>query len=161
FNKGGAHGGPGFAVATGTFPVAAARGKKIRFSGWIKTQGVTNGFPGLWWRADGKSGVLAFDNMESRAIPGDTDWTQNAVVLDIPEETININFGALFSGEGKAWFDDLQVEIDGKAFDTTDKFDFNFEGETPKGFFTAGQGYVVNIDDKSAKKGKSSLRMEF
>src|SRR5262249_15688993 len=34
-------GGPGFAVATASFPVTAAAGRKVRYSGFIKTEGVT------------------------------------------------------------------------------------------------------------------------
>ena len=33
-----AQAGSGFGVATSTFPIEAARGKKVRFSGWIKTR---------------------------------------------------------------------------------------------------------------------------
>jgi erythromycin esterase-like protein len=156
--KGGAG---GFAVATGTFPVQAARGKKIRYSGWIKTEGITRGFAGLWWRADGEAGVLAFNNMQDRGIKGDSDWTEYALELDIPEQAVNINFGAILPGDGKAWFDDLKVEIGGKEYDPGDRFDFGFEGEAPKGFFTAGAGYVVKVDDQVAHRGKKSLRMEY
>ena len=39
-----------FGVATGAFPVSRAAGKKVRYSGYIKTEGVTRGFAGLWWR---------------------------------------------------------------------------------------------------------------
>lgn len=50
-------GGPAFGVATGSFPIARAAGKKVRYSGFIKTDGVTRGYAGLWWRVDGPSGV--------------------------------------------------------------------------------------------------------
>src|SRR5690242_13791015 len=42
-------GGGDFGVATGTFPIAVAAGKKVRYSGWIRTEDVT-GYAGLWWR---------------------------------------------------------------------------------------------------------------
>jgi erythromycin esterase-like protein len=154
-------GGAGFGVATGKFPVEAAKGKKIRYSGWIKTAGVTRGFAGLWWRADGDSGVLAFDNMQSRQINGDTEWKQYEIVLDIPAETININFGVILPGDGKAWFDDLKVETDGKEFDAAGRFDFGFESGAAKGFFTGGAGYRAVVDDEVAHTGKRSLRLEF
>ena len=44
---------PPFGVATGTFPVKDAAGKTVRFSAWIKTENVQNGYAGLWWRVDG------------------------------------------------------------------------------------------------------------
>lgn len=63
-----------FGVATGTFPVRAAAGKKIKFSGTIKTLDLSGGYAGLWWRADGPKGVLAFDNMQGHGPAGTTEW---------------------------------------------------------------------------------------
>jgi hypothetical protein len=143
----------------GTFPVDPVKGKKIRFSGFIKTAGVEDGYAGLWWRADDPSGSVAFDNMQSRAIKGDTDWTSYAIELEIPETTVNVNFGALLVGRGQAWFDGLKVEIDGKEFDVSGVFDAGFEESAPRGFTTGGDGYAVAIDGGTAKLGKQSLRM--
>lgn len=107
-----------FGVANEQFPVTAVAGHKIRYSGYIKTEGVANGFAGLWWRADGeKQGTtLAFDNMEGRGAHGTTDWTRFQIELEIPTGAKAIYFGALLGGDGTAWFDDLTVEIDGKPF---------------------------------------------
>src|SRR5689334_21304093 len=44
---------PSFGVATARFPIKDAAGKRARFSGYIKTENVTSGFAGLWWRVDG------------------------------------------------------------------------------------------------------------
>src|SRR5262245_2388592 len=79
-----------FGVATATFPVSVAAGRKIMFSGAIKTRDV-DGFAGLWWRADGPKGVLAFDNMQGRAPTGTSDWKRHEIVLEIPREAVNIN----------------------------------------------------------------------
>lgn len=155
----GGGGAGGFGVAASTFPADAARGRKIRYSGWIKTEGVTD-FAGLWWRADGPEGVLAFDNMAARGPKGDSDWQEYAIELDIPAETVNINFGMLMPGGGRAWFDGLNVEIDGKAFDAGDSLDFDFEGEEPRGFITPAAGYTVRATKDAAKTGKQSLCME-
>ena len=43
--------GPSFGVLTGSFPVKDAAGKTVRFSAWIKTENVLNGYAGLWWRS--------------------------------------------------------------------------------------------------------------
>jgi erythromycin esterase-like protein len=63
-----------FGIATASFPVKDAAGKHIRFSGYIKTEDVSGGYAGLWWRVDDPSGVLAFDNMQNRGVSGTTDW---------------------------------------------------------------------------------------
>jgi erythromycin esterase-like protein len=149
----------GFGVATGSFPVSAAAGKTIRFSGAIRTVNL-DGFAGLWWRADGPDGVLAFDNMQARAPKGTTDWKRYEIVLEVPRETVNINFGVLMPGKGTAWFDDLRLEIDGKPYDATSLFDFGFESGQIKGFFTPASGYTARVDDSTAADGTRSLRLQ-
>jgi hypothetical protein len=110
--------GPGgnFGVATATFPVAAVAGKTIRFSGYIRTEKIMRGYAGLWWRVDGPSGPLAFDNMTSRGVKGTKPWERYSIELPVPANASNINFGALHTGDGSAWFDALSVEVDGKPY---------------------------------------------
>lgn len=150
----------GFGVATGSFPVEAARGKKLVFRGWIKTDGV-RGYAGLWWRCDGpEQAVLAFDNMQSREIKGTSDWKQYSLELDVPAGTTNINFGVLMPGSGTAWFDGLEVILDGKRFEKADLFDFDFESESLQGFFSGrGNSHRTDLDSSVAKSGKQSLRL--
>jgi erythromycin esterase-like protein len=149
-----------FGVATGTFPVGRAAGKKVRYSGYIKTEGVTRGFAGLWWRVDGPSGVLAFDNMQRRGVTGTTDWTRYTIELPVDSSVKNINFGALLTGDGTAWFDGLTIELDGESFSDESLMDLDFESASPRGFYTGGAGYRVAIDNSVAHSGKQSLRMQ-
>ena len=151
--------GPSFGVATASFPVKDAAGKRIRYSGYIKTEGVNEGFAGLWWRVDGASGVLAFDNMQDRGVTGTTDWKRYVVELPVAADAKNINFGALLTGSGTAWFDGLSVELDGVPYANKDAFDLDFESSTPVGFFTGGNGYLVQTDSQVFHDGKQSLRM--
>jgi len=151
--------GNAFGVATGSFPVKDAAGKRIRFSGYIKTEGVTTRYAGLWWRVDGSSGTLAFDNMQNRGVSGTTDWQRRDIELPVAAEAGNINFGAIFPGNGTAWFDDLTVELDGKPYVNNDIFDFGFESPWPKGFYTGGNGYRVQLDSQVFHSGTQSLRM--
>lgn len=86
-------------------------GKRIKLTGYIKTEGVSDGWAGLWMRLDPRMG---FDNMENRGIRGTTDWTKYEVELDLrPEGTQEIVFGALLIGKGKIWIDKLSLSIDG------------------------------------------------
>jgi erythromycin esterase-like protein len=159
----------GFGVATGTFPIQDAAGKHLKFSGYIKTEGIAKGYAGLWWRNDGKPDVngrptpAGFDNMADRGAKGTSDWKQYQIELDIPKDIVNINFGLLFpanGGEGTAWFDDLRIELDGKPCDAS-AFDLDFETPRPKGFFLGGNGYQVQVDGDVFHGGKQSLRMRY
>ena len=53
-SKGNGSGGGTFGVGTATFPLNAAAGHHIRYSGYIKTEKITKGYAGLWWRVDGE-----------------------------------------------------------------------------------------------------------
>lgn len=85
------------------------RGKRIRYSGWLKTENTDAA--GLWLRIDGDRRSLGFDNMLDRAVKDTTTWKRYEVVLDVPAEAVNIVFGTLVSGKGQAWVDDLKFEI--------------------------------------------------
>ena len=153
--------GPPFGVATASFPIEVAAGKRIRYSGYIKTQGITREWAGLWWRVDGKSGVLAFDNMHDRGVTGTTDWKRYEIDLLVPVDATNINFGAIHSGDGSAWFDGLSVTVDGKPYIAKTKFDLEFESSSPIGFYTGGAGYQVRLDKGVVQSGKQSLLMRY
>jgi len=150
-----------FGVATGKFPVTVAAGKQVRFSGYIKTDRVSEGFAGLWWRVDGEPGTrtLAFDNMQNRGPRGTTDWTRYVIELPVDANARNINFGLLMPGNGTAWFDDLTIELDGQPYVDSSLFDLGFESRSPLGFYTGGTGYAVALDPTVAHGGTQSLRM--
>lgn len=109
--------GQGFGVGTATFPLDQARGKRVRYTGMIRTEDVTDGYAGLWWRVDGEGhrNILAFDNMDGRGVTGTTGWTACEIELDVDTLAVNISFGVLLTGKGTAWFDDLEVELNGVA----------------------------------------------
>lgn len=96
------------------------RGKRLRMSGYAKAKKIEN-WAGLWMRVDGpENKSLSFDNMRDRPITGKTDWERYKIVLDVPENSVNIAFGILLDGKGQAWVDDLQFEVVGKDVPTTD-----------------------------------------
>ncbi|MCJ8153557.1 S41 family peptidase [Chryseobacterium sp. SSA4.19] len=87
-------------------------GKQITFSGYIKTENVTDGFAGLWMRIDPDIG---FDNMQSQGLHGTNDWKKYEITLKLsPKNTEKIVIGALLSGKGKMWVDNLKITVDGK-----------------------------------------------
>jgi hypothetical protein len=180
--------GPQYAMAAGTFPVRNAVGKTVRFSAWIKTENVQNGYAGLWWRVDGPGEgtnrpVLAFDNSKERYINGKSDtgngtirgatsttpWTLYEFELPVGKTASNINFGVVLSGTGTAWADAMKVELDGESY-SNPQLDFDFESPTAKGFIfgcgsvsviCTGYKYKVSVDDTVSYSGHRSLKMQY
>lgn len=99
-------------------------GKRIRMRGYIKTKDVDD-WAGFWLRIDqeGSNKDLGFDNMKDgkvdRSITGTTDWTMYDLVLDVPQKASKIVYGALLSGAGQIWFDDISFEIVDTSVPTT------------------------------------------
>lgn len=111
-----------FGTLTQAIAADAWRGKRVRLSGWLRTQGVDTGFAGLWLRIDpasGSGGTVWFDNMSDRGVKGTTGWKRYQVVLDAPKKAGNIAFGALLVGGGTVWVDDLELAAVGKDIPVT------------------------------------------
>ena len=107
----------GFGAIVQTIATARYRGHRVLFSAMLRATGVTD-WAGLWMRVDGPGGVLEFDNMQDRALSGTTDWTEAAIVLDVPEEAKVLLFGALLSRAGAIDLTRLQFEEADQAVPT-------------------------------------------
>jgi len=101
----------GFGTIMQNFLPEKYLGKRIRLTGYLKTENV-KGYAGFWMRVDKEDSKkpLSFDNMSERGIKGTTDWNQYEVVLNVPEGASNIAFGAILKGTGQLWFDKLNIE---------------------------------------------------
>jgi len=96
-------------------------GKRLQLSGYIKSEDVEE-WSGMWMRIDGESNkLLGFDNMQDRAIKGNTDWNKYEIVLDVPVSSKTILFGVLLTGEGKVWFDNFELKEVDKSVQLTDR----------------------------------------
>jgi len=101
----------GFGTLMQSFRADRYQGTRLRMSAYAKSRDVEQ-WAGLWMRVDGRRGSrpLAFDNMSERPIKGTSDWAQYATVLDVPEESSLIAFGALLRGAGQIWVGDFAFE---------------------------------------------------
>jgi len=87
-------------------------GKEITLSGYIKTKNINDGFAGLMIRIDPD---VSHTFMEEQGVKGTTDWKEYKVSLPLqPDRTKSIAIGGVLFGNGKAWFDDFKVFVDGK-----------------------------------------------
>jgi hypothetical protein len=87
-------------------------GKRVRLSGWIKTEDANQGGGHLWLRIDGqeRGQMLGFDNMNNRAVKGTSDWQEASVVLDVPAGAGALAYGFFVEGGGKMWVSGQRIE---------------------------------------------------
>lgn len=107
----GPHGLPGvFRQAVNAEPY---RGRRVRVSAWLRTDGSGAARAQLWARVDhGFSSTLEHDPPG----PEPTErWTRRAVLLDVPVNASILTCGAWVAGEGHAWMDDVLIEAMGPA----------------------------------------------
>ena len=97
--------------------VAQYRGKRVRLSGYIKTENTTWG--GFWLSISGDK-WKKLDNMQNRPVKGTTEWRKYQIVLDVPADANQISYGALIDKKGQLWFDDVKLEIVGNDIPVTD-----------------------------------------
>lgn len=89
----------------------AYRGKRVRVSAWVKSTNAAGPQVGVWMVVDGHTMQLAADDMSDRPLRGTTDWHQVNVALDVPDSAIGITFGALMSGSGTLFVDDMTWDV--------------------------------------------------
>jgi hypothetical protein len=114
-----------FSLSQG-FKADAYRGQRLRYSGQIKTAAVRDELASvrgmrdisrayLWLRiqdTNGQEGVI--NEMVDRSLKGTNDWTQCAIVVDVPGDAHKITLGAGLVLEGEIWVDGLKLEVVGK-----------------------------------------------
>ena len=95
-------------------------GKRVKMTGFLKSKDVVDG-AAFWFRVDqaGSQQFLSFDNMYDRQIKGTTDWKKYEIVLDVLTNASNIAYGALLTGTGQIWVDDVNFEIVDSTVPTT------------------------------------------
>jgi RNA polymerase sigma factor (sigma-70 family) len=97
----------------------AYRGQRVRLTGFIKTDEVSDGAQ-LWMRVDGAGDqMLQFDNMQGREPKGTTEWAEHSVVLDVPEAASALNYGFFVNGSGQMWVNGLRIEPVGREVPAT------------------------------------------
>lgn len=95
------------------------QGKRLKLTGYIKTENVADGFAALWMRIGERDGETAgFDNMQNRGITGTHDWKEYSIELPYdPAKAHTILLGGLLVGKGRLWVDQLRLTIDGEPIE--------------------------------------------
>lgn len=89
-------------------------GQRIRFSGYIKTEGLGELNWGTLWINLSYNGDTGPVNLPTQLITETTDWQRYELIVDVPENVNYIVLGLSFNwfrGEGQVWMDELRLEV--------------------------------------------------
>jgi RNA polymerase sigma factor (sigma-70 family) len=139
---------PGFrAMTTISGPY---RGKRIRLSGYLKSENVES-FAGLIlvvWGPDQR--VLANDDMGGRPVLGTTDWKKYDIVADVPMDAERIDLGVVLRGKGTLWSDGLELSVVNNTVPFTDDRRWHMWSFTPN-------LYKVELDKNEMRNGHPTV----
>ena len=108
------------------FTPEAYLGQRIRLTAWLK--GENAGRAMLFMRTENDSGqVLEFGNTQDHAFHGTFEWRKTEIVLDVSPKSTVVQMGLILDGSGKAWMDDVSIEVVDKHVKST----ANFRGPGP------------------------------
>jgi hypothetical protein len=123
-----------------TFRADDYRGKRLRLSAFVKAEKVKD--HGLWLQIDSETKTLR--HAYGGKIQGTSDWKKHEIVVDVPEESLNITFGFSLGGRGQVWADDFLLEVVGNDVRVTSE---PFDGDPfPEKLKPAQQKAPVNLD---------------
>ena len=86
-------------------------GKTVKLTGFIRTEGVDEGYAGLWFRVDRGKDILLLDNMNDRGVSGTREWQPYESILFVDPEATKLLFGALLTGNGTMQADQFSLQI--------------------------------------------------
>lgn len=106
---------PGLVSCFGTDQVV---GGTVRLRGFVRSEEASGSLTGLvievsGRRPDGTDGLLNAATMRSLPIRGTTDWREYTLQLPVALGAERVCVGALLTGRGTLWLDDVVVEVTG------------------------------------------------
>lgn len=116
-----------FGMALNYIPIDVVRGKTVVFKGRIKTENVTNGYAGLWCGLNQQWGPFSFEGWDKNGVDNTTDWQESSTEIYVDETANYFNFAMILNGQGTAWFDNLEIYIDGEKYTGTKARELNEE----------------------------------
>lgn len=148
------------------------KGKTAKISVSIKVEQASAGANAqIWARADrlGSREFVAATTSDNPAMS--SAWKRYELMLELPQDIYTIKLALVFLGEGKAYFDDVKIDIleNGKKVDIINFPNNSFEdvsdsSKVPNFWLVDPAvyqaGYYVRSDDKESSKGKYSLVLE-
>lgn len=128
------------------------RGHRVRLRGAVRAEVSGRGNQAqMWlrvdWRSaeDGARQIGAFDNMANRPITSG-EWDYYEIVADVDVDAEYVTIGVFLRGEGKAWVDDVSLDIVDAMIPTTARHLGGRSAGTPLDELTPGLYEVVTAE---------------
>ncbi|MDB5101422.1 MAG: Transcriptional regulator, AraC family [Cyanobacteria bacterium RYN_339] len=86
------------------------RGKRVRFSVWLRPTDVKRRAGLFLFADDAKGQPLVGDNTQDRITKGTGGWRQITIVQEIPQTATTLRYGAMLFGEGRLSVADVIFE---------------------------------------------------
>ncbi len=100
-----------YGVLTQWMDASSYRGKRVRFSGYVKTSSIKE-YGGLMMCINSGDGSERYD-MQSIPQRGDRDWARVEYVADVAQDRTTFTIGINLQGRGTVWMDRLAFEVVG------------------------------------------------
>jgi hypothetical protein len=137
-------------------------GKRVRFSAYIKSEGVKD-HAELWLTpAEYLPKFGRFDGSLNRQITGTTGWERYEITQDVPPDSMSISFGLRLVGQGKVWIDAARLEVvgpDAPVLTTRSLANPGFESGFD-GWDVTGASDSVKLATSEFHSGGTSMRLE-
>ncbi len=154
-----------------TIQADAYRGQRIRIAAFLKTKQVDGRAMLSVAIYDNNGRVINNSHTGNSALTGTQDWQRQEMVVDVPENSAYISFGAALNGSGQTWVDNWAIEVVSTDVPvTTDRsVPHNLGLETaddngfPRHWFMAGstpEKYQASLDDTVFTEGQTSAWLQ-
>lgn len=109
-----------WAIFSQNLPASMVRGKTVEFSGWIKTDQLTEGFANLYLEEYKNANFNNFPvDRLNRGVRNSSGWTKIVIKKYFDDNASFVLFGGILKGKGDAWFDNFDITIDGVSLHDT------------------------------------------
>jgi erythromycin esterase len=107
----------GYAISRQSIPADLVKGKELEIRVWMRSENIQNGNAVFRIAVfDEDSDVLEFIQFPEGGLTGSTDWKQYTTKTTVSEKANQVSLDAFHNGEGTAWFDNIEIYIDGKKY---------------------------------------------
>jgi erythromycin esterase len=87
------------------------RGKWVRLTAMCREEALADSHASLWLSLTPKVVLDMQIRLSGERTITETTWRPYEIILQVPEITVTISYGLSLEGDGRAWIDDVSLEV--------------------------------------------------